>query len=254
MTRSPFFPSQAGITLKKPESDTDKTFTETELFEALSDIYAFCFMDIEGGQILKTKNRVETHIQQLMDHIEANVGGSIVKRVRPLVPLLRPSVANLVCGQLSVNGIVGTLSRMFGNKQDLADRLQNAGASTSQNTNSILAVMVGASVELAQGMTACPVLHVEDLSLNPSSALTLMLNILLDQADVTKALMGASEADVLEGYVTEMLRIDPPIQGIYREAKANEVVGSTSITAGDLVFLDITTANKNVSLVLFFLL
>ena len=80
-----------------------------------------------------------------------------------------------------------------------------------------------------------------------------MLNILLDQADVTKALMGTSEADVLEGYVTEMLRIDPPVQGIYREAKANEVVGSTSISAGDLVFLDISTANKNVSLMSFFI-
>jgi hypothetical protein len=79
-----------------------------------------------------------------------------------------------------------------------------------------------------------------------------MLNILLDQTDVTKALMGASDANVLEAYVTEMLRIDPPIQGIYREAKTNEVVGSTSVTAGDLVFLDVTTANKNVRLEFFF--
>jgi len=197
----------AGITLKKPESDTENTFTETELFDVLSDIYAFCFLDIEGGQILKTKNRVETGIQQLMDHIEANVGGSIAKR-------------------LSVNGIVGTLSRMFGNRQDLADKLQNAGASASQNANSVLAVMVGASVELAQ-------------------AFTLMLNILLDQSDIAQALISADSADVLEGYVIEMLRIDPPIQGIYREAKANEVIGSTSIKASDLVYLDITTANKN---------
>ena len=41
---------------------------------------------------------------------------------------------------------------MFGNKQDIADKIQNAGNSTSQNANSVLAVMVGASVELAQGM------------------------------------------------------------------------------------------------------
>jgi hypothetical protein len=40
---------------------------------------------------------------------------------------------------------------MFNNKQDLADKLQQGGGSVSQNTNSILAVMVGASVELAQG-------------------------------------------------------------------------------------------------------
>jgi hypothetical protein len=50
-----------------------------------------------------------------------------------------------------MNGFVGTLSRMFSNRQDLADRLQNTGTPTSQNANSVLAVMVGASVELAQG-------------------------------------------------------------------------------------------------------
>ena len=52
-------------------------------------------------------------------------------------------------------GFVGTLSRMFGNKNDLAERLQQSGNSTSQNVNSILAVMVGASVELAQGENFC---------------------------------------------------------------------------------------------------
>ncbi|KAF9650781.1 heme peroxidase [Thelephora ganbajun] len=197
----------AGITLKKPEDDIENAFTETELFDALSDIYAYCFLDIEAGQILKTQNRVETGIKRVMDHIEANVGGSIVKR-------------------LSVSGFVGTLSRMFGNKQDLAERLQQSGNSTSQNANSILAVMVGASVELTQ-------------------ALTHMLNILLDQTDVAQALVTTDKADVLEGYVTEMLRVDPPVPGIYREAKADETVGSTSISTGDLVYLDIASASLN---------
>lgn len=45
---------------------------------------------------------------------------------------------------------------MFGNKHDLADKLQNTGTSISQNANSVLAVMVGASVELAQGMGRLP--------------------------------------------------------------------------------------------------
>ena len=59
--------------------------------------------------------------------------------------------------------------------------------------------------------------------------------------------MAGDKAEVLEGYVTEMLRVDPPIQGVYREAKANEIVGSTSINAGDLIYLDISSANQNVS-------
>jgi len=40
---------------------------------------------------------------------------------------------------------------MFANKQGLAEELRQGGGSTSQNANSILAVMVGASVELSQG-------------------------------------------------------------------------------------------------------
>ena len=74
-----------------------------------------------------------------------------------------------------------------------------------------------------------------------------MLNILLKQHDVAKALVTTDKAEILEGYVSEMLRLDPPIQGVYREAKANETVGSTSISAGDLVYVNIASANMNVS-------
>ena len=84
------FPLQAGITLRKPSEDTANTFTEVELFDALSDIYTFCFLDVEAGQVLRTQNKVEKDLKQLMDHIEANVGGgSIIKRVCPVVILLR---------------------------------------------------------------------------------------------------------------------------------------------------------------------
>ena len=74
-----------------------------------------------------------------------------------------------------------------------------------------------------------------------------MLNILLEQNEVVNAFLQESNAEILEGYVTEMLRLDPPLQGIYREARTNEIVGSTSVKAGDLVYLHITTANMNVS-------
>jgi hypothetical protein len=79
------------------------------------------------------------------------------------------------------------------------------------------------------------------------AALTLMVNILLDQPEVVKNLLATDKDDVLDGYVTEMLRIDPPLQGIYREARADETVGTTAVKGGDLIYLNITTANKNVS-------
>lgn len=87
--------------------------------------------------------------------------------------------------------------------------------------------------------------QIEDLFLNPS-ALAHMVNILLDQSDIAHALVTTDKADELEGYVTEMLRIDPPIQGVYRQAKGSETIGSTSINTGELVYLDISSANLNV--------
>ena len=73
-----------------------------------------------------------------------------------------------------------------------------------------------------------------------------MLNILLDRPEVAQAFIAANKAEVVEGYVAEMLRIDPPVPGVYRTAKTSEVVGSASVEDGDLVYLDIASANKNV--------
>ena len=74
-----------------------------------------------------------------------------------------------------------------------------------------------------------------------------MINILLDESDVAQALVATDKAHELEGYVTELLRLDPPVQGVYREATANETIGSTTINAGDLVYVDVSSAGQNVS-------
>ena len=90
----PFF-LQACITLKKPEDDNKTNFTETELFDTLNAIYTFCFLDIEADQVLRTEKKIKAQIKQILDHIEANVGGSIVKRVRPTVSLMRHLIVDL---------------------------------------------------------------------------------------------------------------------------------------------------------------
>ena len=138
---------------------------------------------------------------------------------------------------------------MFANNQGLAEELRQGEGSTSQKANSVLAVMVGASVELGQGKNLRRIWRVpRNLGLlSTPLALTHMINILLDQSDVAQALLATDKADVLEGYVTEMLRLDPPVQGIYREATVNETIGSTSINAGDLIYLDVSSASRNVS-------
>lgn len=125
---------------------------------------------------------------------------------------------------------MGTLSQFLAlsskrERGEVADRLQPSNAAVDQISNSILAVMVGASVELAE-------------------ALTHMVNWLLDDPSVSRGL--ASDGDdeyILQGYVSEVLRIDPPVQGIYREVKSNGTVGTQFLRQKQSVFLNIANAN-----------
>jgi linoleate 10R-lipoxygenase len=52
----------------------------------------------------------------------------------------------------------------------------------------------------------------------------------------------------ITGMVKEALCADPPVQGVYRTALKDEVLSdSTKVKAGERVFVDIATANKDVS-------
>ena len=73
------------------------------------------------------------------------------------------------------------------------------------------------------------------------------MNILLDRSDIVKTLMTTDDPGVLEGYVIELLSVDPPVQGIHRKTMASEPVSSTSIKAGDLIYRNLANANLNVS-------
>jgi len=100
---------------------------------------------------------------------------------------------------------------MFDNKQDLAEKIQQSRSSTSQNVSSVLAVMVDASAELSQGENFHRIQQVSQSSspLPHLPAFTHMLDILLDQSDVTQTLVTTDKADISEGHVAEMLRLDP---------------------------------------------
>lgn len=74
-----------------------------------------------------------------------------------------------------------------------------------------------------------------------------MINILLDQPETAKFFVDSDEASDLEGYVTQILRVDPPVQGVYREAKANETIGSKPVNARDLIYLNVMEASRYVS-------
>jgi len=179
----------------------------------LDDIYSYFFDYVETSQVLALGNRVEKQVEKLLDEID--VGGSVFKR-------------------FSISGMVGSVSQFLtmsgkSERQELAERLQQSGGDVDQLRNSVLAVMVGASVEL-------------------SEVLTHMVDLLLEDPNIQTVLAGSAGAKddaTLEGYISEVFRINPPVQGTYRQAKASEAVGATSVTQNDLVYLDIASANLN---------
>jgi len=199
----------ADIKLKKNATDHGD-YTENELFGILSEIYSYFFDDVESSRVLKLGSKVQEDVKNLLHHIKANAGAP----------------------KYSLSSIFGTVSQFLtlsskSERQDIADRLQQDGASLDQISNSILALMVGASVELAE-------------------ALAHMVNLLLDDANISKALAGDAKDDsILRGYISEVLRIDPPVQGLYRHVKDDEVVGEQSLRQTQLVFLDVESANSD---------
>jgi len=202
----------AGIELKDTPDD-DGEYTAYELFEILDDVYSYFFDNVETSQVLALGNRVEKEVEKLLDQID--VGGSVFKR-------------------FSISGIVGSVSQFLtmsgkSEHQELAERLQQTGGDVDQLRNSVLAVMVGASVELAE-------------------VLTHMIDLLLEDPNIQTVLAGSAGAKddaTLEGYIAEVFRINPPVQGTYRHAKVAEAVGAASVAQEDLVYLDIATANLN---------
>lgn len=139
----------------------------------------------------------------------------------------------------------GAFPRAFANN-DSAERVQQSGTPAFQDANDALAVIVGASVELAQGRIIRRIWLVLR-NWGPPLALTHTINILLDRPDIAKTLVAIDKTDVLEGYVAEMLRVDAPVRRIYRKAKPSITVGSISVNVGDLICLGVASANLDVS-------
>ncbi|EGN96758.1 hypothetical protein SERLA73DRAFT_93339 [Serpula lacrymans var. lacrymans S7.3] len=206
----------AGIRIKSKESPHG-AFGEQELYDMLGEIYTYVFLDVEQSKYMVLQEAAKGHVEKLLHHIKGALGGPVSNRI-------------------SIAGLVGTISGMFGSKSkkdgrvDFLKRLFELGHSTDQLANSILAVMVH-SVEISLGLTN-------------------IVNILLDADQTASFRSQAEDADAkefagLEAYVLEALRLDPPFRGVYRVAKENTTVGSLTVTKGERLFLNIADANLN---------
>ncbi|KXN87397.1 Psi-producing oxygenase A [Leucoagaricus sp. SymC.cos] len=201
----------AGIQLKTKETPGGE-YTPDELFDILSDIYSFIFLDVETSKIRELQYKVEADIRKLLGLIKTYLG---------------------VGNRLTVTGIVGTVSSLFkrnaraAEHHEIVKRLYEVGHSTDELANSVLAVMVS--------------------SVNLSLTLTNILNLYLgsDQDAALKKLAANNDPQAFAGYVYEGLRLDPPFQGFFRISAKDQTLGGHVLKKGDRIFANIGAANQN---------
>jgi cytochrome P450 len=207
----------AGISLKTAETPHG-LYTESELFDKLSDIYSFLFLETDPAKLMITREQVKASVAELLRHIKTNlsIGGG---------------------QRFSVAGIVDTISQIFlsnrkkSDRQDLLKRLYDIGHDSDQLANSVLAILIGSTVEL-------------------SLVLTNTVNFFLDhdQAKELRALSTSTDAKSiaqLQGYAWEASRLDPPFRGVYRIAQQEHKMDTLTIAKNERVFLDVAAASLN---------
>ncbi|OBZ73945.1 Linoleate 10R-lipoxygenase [Grifola frondosa] len=205
----------AGIKLKtSPEEE--EGYTPQELFDILGDIYSYLFLDVDAGRLLGLQKNVAKHVDNLLGDIRRAFGAT---------------------GRLSIVEFVEEkLSHFFGRHEKtdrgkLMDRFHALGYLPETLCNSILAVLVGATVELSQSMV-----HVINFYLDDNKPKDV-------QHLVSKVKLDAKDDALLQGFVNEALRLDPTFRGVYRESSGPVQVGIQSFKAGQQLFVDIAKAN-----------
>ncbi|KAF7356580.1 Heme peroxidase [Mycena venus] len=166
----------AGIQLKTKENPQGD-YTPLELYDILSEIYSFIFLETEKAKVMTLQAKVQAHVDGLLNHINANLG--LVSRVISVVE--------------SVTSVFNKNKR--NEQHEIVNRLRDMGHS-SDIANIILSIMVGSTVELSLGLVN-------------------MVNLFVG-SESQQAIQSLGTSGDLKGYALEAQRLDPPFRGVYR--------------------------------------
>ncbi|KAH8104009.1 linoleate diol synthase [Cristinia sonorae] len=201
-----------GIPLKADKDSDDDGFSPQEMWEMLSDVYTYLFLDVDQAQLLNLQEKSKVHVKKLLEYIKESSGGI----------------------KLSISGFINAVSNIFKKPTDhdeLVARFAGMGYDDDTLANSLLALLVGSTVEMSQ-------------------ALTHLVNFFLDENKPTevqylasKRSFGSREESQLQILVLEALRIDPVFRGVYRDAYGEQKVGDLKIKGNSRLFVNIAKAN-----------
>lgn len=208
----------AGINITDLDG-TEGDMTPRELFDKLTDIYTYIFLDFETYRELELSTKVKADVDDLLRRIRNGTGVG-TKRVSP--SSLDDGISNFA--QMSV---IGKVSRMFKKsvaKKNIVNRLRALTDAAEFPENSLLAVLISSTVEL-------------------SLALINMVDMYMPQGQP-----GAPTNPVAPGNVTletclhtaKTARItNPAFRGIHRIAQKEQ----SGFAANERVFIDTFACN-----------
>ncbi|PIL25197.1 cytochrome P450 [Ganoderma sinense ZZ0214-1] len=201
----------AGIRLKE-SADDDGDYTPAELFDVLAEVYSYLFLDVEPARLHALRLAATSNMVKLSGIIRRHIGGGS-----------RLSIVNLF------NSVFG---KSKGESDSFAQRLRGLGHDIETQTNLVLALLVGTTVELSQAAV-----NVVNYYLDPNRPTDV-------QTLVSKsASLNPKDEATLQGFVLEALRLDPTFRGVYREVLHDVKVSQGELKAKTHVLVDISAAN-----------
>ncbi|EJD44726.1 putative linoleate diol synthase [Auricularia subglabra TFB-10046 SS5] len=206
----------AGLSLKTKDHARGVYF-ESEMQQMLREVYAYIFLESDTATKMALEDAARRHAQGIVRKVRQNLAG---------ISGSSWSLVNLFSSLFGDS--VGPTAKAF------LQRLYEKGKGDEELANNVFAVVVGASVEYAQGLV-----HVVNFYLDEKNAAHRKRICELALSESEDANAG------LEGYVREALRLDPPMPGPLRDVKAAFEAGDAKVQAGGRVFVNFAAANLN---------
>ncbi|KAJ3491856.1 hypothetical protein NLI96_g423 [Meripilus lineatus] len=179
----------AGIPIRTKENPAEDAYDVRELYDQLTEIYSYLFLDIEQVNLITLRDRVQVHSKKLLEYIRASYGGS--------------------------------MARTF--HDELKERLLALGYDLDTLAHAILAIVVGATVEMSQSL-----LHLVNFYLSDDKKKHMILQALGEGGRID-----SKNESTLQDLVLEALS----------ESLIHQNIGSLKLKAKTLVYIDIGAAN-----------
>ncbi|EAU90460.2 heme peroxidase [Coprinopsis cinerea okayama7 len=191
----------------KTSKDSAGNYTVDELFQQLSEIYSFIFLNVDPAKVMVLQEKVRKYLKVIIPDIKDNFTGSF--------------------------SLTGLFNTVFKYKKpvhhEIISRLTENETLKNHDvlSNVILALVVVGNAEITLAST-----NILDYYLGSDKA-----------ADIGK-LAAAGDVAGLKPYIYEALRAVPPFAGVYRVSTREQIFAGRKFAESERVFLDITAANN----------